>query len=175
MAKIISFGGKSGSEKNSNKGNPLKSVWGSFQSFDSYGKFFILTALLILAATPFIAANLLEVRQRAEAPAELPPQAQAKKPPSVPDELPIKFKAEVAAEHKDATLKRYNLKVKDDIPQIGVKLIKVNPRSKDKLIEALSKNPAVDFVEENIITSVQFSPNDPWFTKGFQWNMTRIQ
>ena len=66
MAKILSFGRKSGSEKNTEKGNPLKSVWGSFQSLDRYGKFFIVTALLILVATPFIASNLLEVRQRAE-------------------------------------------------------------------------------------------------------------
>jgi len=68
MAKIISVGRRSESEKKIGRENPLKSVWTSFQSLDRYSKFFILTALLIIVATPFIAANLLETRQRAESP-----------------------------------------------------------------------------------------------------------
>ncbi|MEK7573581.1 MAG: hypothetical protein AAB531_04110, partial [Patescibacteria group bacterium] len=64
MAKILAYNSSSDIEKNTGKGNPLKKVWETFQSLDKYGKFFILTALLIIVATPFIVNNLLETRQR---------------------------------------------------------------------------------------------------------------
>lgn len=66
MPKILSYNSSSQEGKKSDKQNFFISIWGLFKSQNRFAKFSLLTLLLIIVATPFIASNLLETRQRAE-------------------------------------------------------------------------------------------------------------
>lgn len=81
--------------------------------------------------------------------------------PSLPGEVIIKFKAGVPDEAKDNIRKAAGLEKKSEIDQIGVELDKVPDEVKDKIIEALSHNPRVEYAEPNILGESLDTPNDP--------------
>jgi len=92
----------------------------------------------------------------------------------VPDEILVKFKPGVAKTYGNKLLQRYGLNETEEIPQIKVKVLKVNPEAQDAVIEALSHNPAVEYVEKNGIAEALFVPNDLFFIS-YQWNLPKIQ
>ena len=91
---------------------------------------------------------------------------------SVPDEILIKFKAGVGEIAKDNIIKAHGLEIKETIPAIEVALAKVPEQAKDRLIEALNKNPNIEYVEPNYIVEAQLSPNDTYFPN--QWALPKI-
>ncbi len=80
-----------------------------------------------------------------------------------PGHILVSFKpgADTATQHK--LLGRYGLAVKKDIPQIGTKVVTVNPKARDAVIKALSHNPAVKFAEKDFTATAAATPNDPCF------------
>ncbi|MDP2672116.1 MAG: Ig-like domain-containing protein [Candidatus Daviesbacteria bacterium] len=93
---------------------------------------------------------------------------------SVPDEVIIKFKPGVSDEAKDNIRRAHGLEKKSEVEQIGVELNKVPEKAKDKIIEALNKNPRVEYAEPNMIAQLQDIPNDPEYTSGRQWTVNRL-
>lgn len=61
----------------------------------------------------------------------------------------------------------------EEIPNIKVKVLEVNPQARDGILEALSHNPAVEFAEKNGIAEAAATPNDPSFN--LQYGMTKVQ
>lgn len=92
---------------------------------------------------------------------------------AAPDEILLKFKPGANKGKQDKTLKEHGLTVKEEMPQIGVKLVKVPEQARDKVVEALSHNPAVDFAELNAIVKPDLVPNDPNYSKA--WHLPKIQ
>ena len=74
--------------------------------------------------------------------------------PYVPDQILIRFKPGVSQAVQDELLQIHNLTKIDELPQINVLLLKVNPNELDAVIEALSHNLNVEFAERNYIGQV---------------------
>ena len=101
------------------------------------------------------------------------PSSQAAPPSeSVPDEILIKFKPGVGEVAKDNIIKAHGLEIKETIPGIEVALAKVPQQAKDRLIEALNKNPNIEYAEPNFIVEAQLTPNDTYFPN--QWALPKI-
>lgn len=79
----------------------------------------------------------------------------------VPDEILIRFKPGAKKTYQDKILKSQGLNLKKEIPKIGVKVLKVSPQARDKVIAALSHHPSIDFVEPNGIVKSTQAPNAP--------------
>jgi len=60
------------------------------------------------------------------------------------------------------------------LQQINARVIKVPPQALDAVMQALSNNPAIDYVERNpLVPPSAFTPNDPQFSS--QWHLSKIQ
>ncbi len=88
---------------------------------------------------------------------------------SVPDEILLKFKTGVPDSARENVLKAHGLEIKETIPAIEVIMAKVPEQAKDKVLEALSHNPRIEYAEPNYINQAAFTPNDYYFT--YQWNL----
>lgn len=170
MTRIISFGNIDPKDL---RENPIKAIWEAFTSLDKFTKSFIIVTILVIAATPLIVNNLLTIRQNAETPVQTPPAIDTSNK-FVPGEALIKFKPGASIALQESLLKANQASVVKDIPQIGVKEIKVPDQALDAVITALSHNPAVEFVEKNSIATMQdTTPNDPWWPN--EWGPVRTR
>jgi len=115
------------------------------------------------------------IRTPEEIPSEAIQTANASHPQEkyVPDEVIVKFKPDALTQTKNDLVRQYNATVIGDIPQIRVRVWKVNANARDNVIEALSKNPTVEYAEKNGIAEVLFVPNDPYYSN--QWALPKIQ
>lgn len=99
-----------------------------------------------------------------------PPSHAQEVSPSVPDEILFKFKPGVSDKAKENIRSSHGIKVEEVIDKIDVERGKVPAEAKDKIIEALNKNPQVEFAEPNFIgKELTTIPNDPGFAT--QWNL----
>jgi len=80
-----------------------------------------------------------------------------------PDQLLVSFRPGVTDAQQGQTMGRYGLKIKTDLPQIGTKVLSVNPKALEAVQQALSHNPAVEFVEKDYASTAAAVPNDPCF------------
>lgn len=64
---------------------------------------------------------------------------------------------------------------KQIIDGINVRVVGVPDDKAARVIEALNRNPNVEFAEWDYIAEAVYSPNDPYFTSGSQWHHTKIQ
>jgi len=93
-------------------------------------------------------------------------------PKTVKDELLVQFKAGVARDRAHADVKNEGAAPADEIQQLRVKRIKVNPANIDKVKARLAKNPRVTYVEHNHLAERSSTPNDPSY--GSQWHFPKI-
>ncbi|MCK5063160.1 MAG: hypothetical protein KAR23_04465, partial [Candidatus Aenigmarchaeota archaeon] len=77
------------------------------------------------------------------------------------DTLIIKFKAGVTEDSKDKLLKRYRLQKEKDIKS-GIHVIKVPVNSLEKVKQALSNNPKIEFVEKDMLVPAIMTAEDPY-------------
>lgn len=98
-----------------------------------------------------------------------PPSHAQEQAPSVPDEILLKFKPGVPDKAKDAIRNQHGLNKVDEIKQIGVERVKVSEQTRDKIIEALKKNPQIEYAEPNYITKAALTPNDTYFSIRTWW------
>ena len=63
----------------------------------------------------------------------------------------------------------------DEIPGIGVRVIKVPAAALEKVMAALKKDKRVKFVEPDFIAQASLAANDEFFTAGYQWSLGTIQ
>jgi thermitase len=135
----------------------------------SFGMVALLAIVAAVPITAYLSQQNQDVRNRAQE--EHPQQTQQK---SVPDEILVKFSPGASAEAKQKITNEHALEVLETIPQIDVLRVKVNEQSKDKVLEALSHNPNVEFAEPNYLLEELDTPNDPYAQKTVQWNLHKI-
>jgi thermitase len=64
----------------------------------------------------------------------------------------------------------------DAIPQIRVARVRLPAGSDEgQAAAAYQRNPHVQYAEPNYVATVVSTPNDPYFTGGFQWSMAKVQ
>jgi len=92
----------------------------------------------------------------------------------VPGQVLVKFKDNTSQAVINAEIKKQNGKVVDQINGIGTLVVNVPDKALDRVIEALSKSPSVEYVEENSLASVldfpSTAPNDTHFAS-YQWGL----
>jgi thermitase len=86
--------------------------------------------------------------------------------------LLLRFKADATKSQRDKILHDNNLTIQKELPQIGVKVVSVPSVALSAVTNALSHNPAVDFVEQDQTLKPQEQlPNDPYFLNSGSWNL----
>jgi subtilisin family serine protease len=91
-------------------------------------------------------------------------------------ELLVQFDAKATDAQKAAAINSVGGKSLETVRAAGdghgdLILISVSSNAADKVIEALSHNPAITFAEQNWGVAVQATPNDPYYTGGNLWGM----
>jgi len=100
--------------------------------------------------------------------------------PAVPGQFVIKFKPGIRGSQRAAALQAQGGRVFARIPALGADAVefaalkgKTDRKAVESLINALKRNPNVEYVEPNYIYRVSFTPNDPGL--GQQWAWGKIQ
>lgn len=86
----------------------------------------------------------------------------------------VKFKPAVSAEAADTAVRGAAAREHSHIPEIGARLLEVPPGAERRVVEALKKNPNVEYVEPNYTYQATWMPNDTYVTSGYQWNLAKI-
>ncbi len=98
--------------------------------------------------------------------------------PAVPGEYVIKFRPGTPGRDREAAIRahggRFFARIHDlDVDAIAFPALKANPRAAEAVINALKRNPNVEYVEPNYIYSAGWTPNDPGLNQQYAWS--RIQ
>ena len=130
----------------------------------------LIVVIFLLIAIPLTVISVFKSGETAKS-----PKAETPAPPeAVADEILVKFKPDVAEESKKNIKNMSGLTTKKKIDRIGVEVLKVSAKDKDKVITDLTKNKAVDFAEPNFIGKVLDTiPNDPSFSQ--QWGPQKVK
>ncbi|MCK5062304.1 MAG: hypothetical protein KAR23_00095, partial [Candidatus Aenigmarchaeota archaeon] len=86
------------------------------------------------------------------------------------DILIIKFKEGVTEDSKDKLMKRYKLQKEKDIKS-GIHIIKVPTNSLEKVKQALSNNPKIEFVEKDMLVQATLTADDPRSSSQYYVNL----
>jgi thermitase len=94
----------------------------------------------------------------------------------VPGEILVGFKQGTTLADIAQLNKAHGTSAIGAIPQIRVARLRI-PAGADEgqVAAAYRRNPHVEYAELNYIANAVNTPNDPYFTGGYQWNMTKIQ
>jgi thermitase len=94
----------------------------------------------------------------------------------VPGEILVGFKQGTTLAEIAQLNAAHGTSVIGAIPQIRVAQMRI-PAGADEgqVAAAYQRNPHVQYAEPNYIASAVNTPNDPYFTGGFQWNMAKVQ
>ena len=99
---------------------------------------------------------------------------QADKPAYAPDQVIVKFKKGTSASamktaHQDGQAKLLSRNTK-----LGFDVVKVEDKSVEQAVKEYEKNPNVEYAEPNYIYTIQWTPNDPYFSSR-QWGPQKVQ
>lgn len=128
---------------------------------------FVLSFCAMLALfAPLTATSLAAPKPRTDADA-----------PAVPGQYVIKFRPGTARGNRENAIKGHGGRFFDRIADQDIDAIEFpalrnnkNPRAAEAIINALKKNPNVEFIEPNYIYTADFTPNDPGRTQQYAWN-----
>src|SRR3989338_1282189 len=87
----------------------------------------------------------------------------------LPGQILVKFKAGVNQKEIDSVFKGQKAKAVGKIEEQDVHIVQVPVAAEDKVISALSKNPKVEYAENDYLASVFWTPDDPYFSQ--QWGL----
>jgi len=90
-------------------------------------------------------------------------------------QLLVKPKASMSEAALHAILSAQGAQEHDRIKALDVRVIRVPARAADKLIKALERNKDVEYVELDHIAKAVGTANDPHFTAGNQWSLSKIE
>lgn len=95
----------------------------------------------------------------------------------VPDAVLVKFRPGISSNVMSEVAIQHHVARMNPLPRIGVTEMRLSPSSgrPEVVVEALKRNPNVEYAELNYIVSTVNTPNDPYFTGGFQWNLAKVQ
>lgn len=99
----------------------------------------------------------------------LPASVKAKDENQASDQILIQFKKGIFPQEITRNLADNKAKIIDKIDSLDVLVIKVPPLVKEKLLKALSRNPLVEYVEEDSVATAFFLPTDTFFER--QWGL----
>lgn len=78
-----------------------------------------------------------------------------------------------AREHSiNAIFASHHAQEQATIPHIGVRILRVRPNESGAVLQALNRNPNIEFAEPDVLLAPEASPNDPLY--GNQWHLPRI-
>ena len=87
-------------------------------------------------------------------------------------ELLLRFKPGACERSKEEILTSFGLEVVDEISQIKVLVVSLPEDALLRVKSAMSRNPMIDFVKENLKLSPSAIPNDEYY--GFQWHLKKV-
>ncbi len=97
--------------------------------------------------------------------------------PAVPGEFVIKFKDGVKAADRAAAVQAQSGQIKERIAALDLEVAefpalkrRATPQRTMALINALKRNPNIEFIEPNYIYTTVFTPNDPGLSQQYAWN-----
>ena len=87
----------------------------------------------------------------------------------VPDAVLVKFRPGISSNVVSDVAVHHHVARMKPLPRIGVMEMTLSPSSgqPEAVVEALKRNPAVEYAELDYIVSAAYTPNDPYFTGGF--------
>lgn len=105
-----------------------------------------------------------------------PPSKASEEAPSVPDEILVKFKPGVSDKAREHVRNSHGLEKLEEITQIGLEKLKVNPQARDRIMDALQRNPNVEIVSPNYLGELlghntDTTPNDTNYLNKWQYNL----
>lgn len=100
-----------------------------------------------------------------------PPQQESQG--AVPDRILIKPQKELPEAALRALAEAHGLEQKEEIAPIGVRVMSVPAERRETVLEALNRNPNIEFAEPDYEVQLLLTPNDPRY--GEQWHLPKIQ
>lgn len=94
------------------------------------------------------------------------------RPNFVPGTLLIKFKNGVPDDIQQQTLDRFSVTSAGEIPQLGIKIIKMPEPALDAIQASLENTRLIEYVERDLVFEPEVLPNDPYYSK--QWHLGKI-
>jgi thermitase len=122
-----------------------------------------LRALSLAAASCAILAGPLTTRLHAAPPENGEVQILVKPKAAMPE----------AALH--ALLSAGGAREHSTIPALNVRVIRVPAQAAEKLMDALQRNKDVEYAEPDYVATAIATANDPHFTAGYQWYLSKIE
>jgi subtilisin family serine protease len=136
----------------------------------------------VLVALALIAPLSSSARSSASPPAAPPPPGPRVDldAPAVPGQFLIKFRPSLQRADRTAAVASQGGRFLSRVAALGVDIVefpalqgKAERKAVEALLNALKRNPNVQFVEPNYLYSASFTPNDPSLSQ--QWAWSRIQ
>ena len=94
--------------------------------------------------------------------------------PYVPDQIVVKLKEGLNSPYAAQLHTAQETTVVDEIPQIGVQILRVPPGEIEARITAYRADPRVEYAEPDYIAQPANEPNDPYYGDGAQWGLQKI-
>jgi thermitase len=127
-----------------------------------------LVFLALVAIALLLTSGLLDrpdVKGEPPAPASVPPEATEGE--VLEGDLLVKFRPDAAASEVARLHASANAAFISDIPDIGVKRLKLPPGHARASAAEFQASPAVEFAEVDSAVQTQFSPNDPYYAGAY--------
>jgi len=99
----------------------------------------------------------------------IPRSAKAQSNNHVPGQILVKFKENTSQQEIDRQVNSHRASVMGKIDKLDVLVLKVPEVAQDKVLNALSKNPNVEYAELDYLAEAYFVPNDTYFVN--QWGL----
>ena len=96
-------------------------------------------------------------------------------PPVDHVQLLVKPKASMKEAALHALLSAHGASEHSDIPALNVRVIRVPALAADNVLLALQKNMDVEYAERDMVAQAIATTNDPYFTNGSQWYLSKIE
>jgi subtilisin family serine protease len=87
----------------------------------------------------------------------------------------VRAKRSVNEQAFDATLAAHGGRRHQEIAQLKVRVVRVRRDRAEKLIDALTARPDVEFAEPDAVATAFGTTNDPFFASGQEWHLSTIQ
>lgn len=121
-----------------------------------------LIALSLFAVFLFLLFGLLN----------LPPKAKAQSNDRVPGQILVKFKQGTSKQEVDTQINSHRARILRRIDKLDVLTLKVPEAVQETILNALSKNPNIEFAEPDYYAQTLSTPNDTFFDR--QWGLENI-
>src|SRR5262249_22046670 len=99
--------------------------------------------------------------------------AQAAPPQRVEDRLLLKTQAGVSERAVRDLFATHGLRQERMVKQIGVRVVHLPPGKMDAVLNALSHDRRVQFVEPDYLLEADIVPNDPYYSS--EWHLPKVQ